>query len=70
MSLERCNWFDSDLCILEPINSMQLTAFEQRHCQKGEEILHLGVRGRRAAEWRGRQVAWLRIRWMCPGHQA
>ncbi len=27
--LERCNWFDSDLCILEPINSMQLAAFKQ-----------------------------------------
>ncbi len=28
-SLKRCNWFDSDLCILEPINSMQMAAFEQ-----------------------------------------
>jgi hypothetical protein len=27
MSLERHNWFDSDLCILEPMNSMQLAAF-------------------------------------------
>ncbi len=27
--LERRNWFDSDLCILEPTNSMQLAAFEQ-----------------------------------------
>jgi hypothetical protein len=27
--LERCNWFDSDLCILEPTNSMQLAAFKQ-----------------------------------------
>jgi hypothetical protein len=27
--LERCNWFDYDLCILEPINSMQLAAIEQ-----------------------------------------
>jgi hypothetical protein len=29
MSLERRNCFDSDLCILEPMNSMQLAAFEQ-----------------------------------------
>jgi hypothetical protein len=29
MSLERRNWFDSDLCILEPMNSTQLAAFEQ-----------------------------------------
>ncbi len=27
--LERRNWFDSDLCILEPTNSMQLAAFKQ-----------------------------------------
>jgi hypothetical protein len=27
--LERRNWFDSDLCILEPTNSMQLAAFDQ-----------------------------------------
>ncbi len=27
--LERCNWVDSDLCILEPINSMQMAVFEQ-----------------------------------------
>ncbi len=27
--MERCNWFDSDLCILEPIKSMQLAAFKQ-----------------------------------------
>ncbi len=27
--LERHNWFYSDLCILEPTNSMQLAAFEQ-----------------------------------------
>jgi hypothetical protein len=27
--LERCNWFDSDLYILEPINSMQMAVFEQ-----------------------------------------
>ncbi len=27
--LEGRNWFDSDLCILEPTNSMQLAAFEQ-----------------------------------------
>jgi hypothetical protein len=27
--LERRNWLDSDLCILEPTNSMQLAAFEQ-----------------------------------------
>ncbi len=28
-SLEKGHWFDSDLCILEPINSMQMAVFEQ-----------------------------------------
>ncbi len=28
-SLEKGRWFDSDLCILEPINSMQMAVFEQ-----------------------------------------
>ncbi len=28
-TLEKGPWFDSDLCILEPINSMQMAVFEQ-----------------------------------------
>jgi hypothetical protein len=28
-SLEKGHWFDSDLCILEPINSMQMAVFEK-----------------------------------------
>ncbi len=29
VSMERCNWFDSNLCMLAPTNSMQLAAFER-----------------------------------------
>ena len=28
-ALEKGHWFDSDLCILEPVNSMQMVVFEQ-----------------------------------------
>ncbi len=28
-ALEKGHWFDSDLCILEPVNSMQMLVFEQ-----------------------------------------
>ena len=28
-TLEKGHWFDSDLCILEPVNSMQMIVFEQ-----------------------------------------
>jgi hypothetical protein len=28
-TLEKGHWFDSDLCILEPVNSMQMVVFEQ-----------------------------------------
>ncbi len=27
-ALEKGHWFDSDLCILEPVNSMQMVVFE------------------------------------------
>jgi hypothetical protein len=29
VTLEKGHWFDSDLCILEPVNSMQMMVFEQ-----------------------------------------
>ena len=29
VTLEKGHWFDSDLCILEPVNSMQMIVFEQ-----------------------------------------
>jgi hypothetical protein len=33
-SLEKGHWFDSDLCILEPINSTQMAVFEQQSRQR------------------------------------
>ncbi len=54
--LERRNWFDSDLCILEPTNSMQLAAFEQLrltgYCAAGSAPL--SEKGGDSSPWRGR----------------
>jgi hypothetical protein len=57
-TLKKGHWFDSDLSILEPVNSIQMVVFEQLKmtgllCSR-EEILHLGRKINGAAQREGR----------------
>ncbi len=60
-SLEKGHWFDSDLCILEPINCMQMAAFEQLKVT-GLLCSSLAPLSRRG----GGSSPWEEKTWSCP----
>jgi hypothetical protein len=60
-ALEKGHWFDSDLCILEPVNSMQMVVFEQLKmtgllCSRYSATVQKG----------GDSSPWQEKTWSCP----
>ncbi len=60
-TLEKGHWFNSDLCILEPVNSMQMIIFEQLKMAGlcAADIVQLSRRV-------GDSLPWQEKTWSCP----